>query len=135
MEERPVEAPGSNTTIPEDSGSSEALEHQAPLPRRLRQQKGQCQRLAHLAALTQDTPGHGAPTPRSTHGRAAGAPEGSSAHLEEPPGEEPRPGSFPQPQLPESENPIRAQAWVFIPWCPACGFATLLRKRTPRSSV
>ncbi|KFO24863.1 SLAM family member 5 [Fukomys damarensis] len=26
MEERPVEAPGSNTTIPEDSGSSEALE-------------------------------------------------------------------------------------------------------------
>ncbi|XP_010642047.1 golgin subfamily A member 2-like isoform X2 [Fukomys damarensis] len=71
MEERPVEAPGSNTTIPEDSGSSEALEHQAPLPRRLRQQKGQCQRLAHLAALTQDTPGHGAPTPRSTHGRAA----------------------------------------------------------------
>ncbi|XP_033619296.1 golgin subfamily A member 2-like [Fukomys damarensis] len=27
MEQRPVEAPGSNTTIPEDSGSSEALGH------------------------------------------------------------------------------------------------------------
>ncbi|KFO23028.1 Golgin subfamily A member 2 [Fukomys damarensis] len=76
----PVEAPGSNTTIPEDSGSSEALvnlilwqaqvlEHQAPLPRGLRQQNGQCQCVAHLVALIQDTPVEGAPTLRSSGDR------------------------------------------------------------------
>ncbi|XP_010634944.1 golgin subfamily A member 2-like [Fukomys damarensis] len=69
MKQWPVEAPGSNTTIPEDSGTSEALEHQAPLPRGLRQQNGQCQCVAHLAALIQDTPVEGAPNPRSSGNR------------------------------------------------------------------
>ncbi|XP_019060287.1 cilia- and flagella-associated protein 251-like isoform X2 [Fukomys damarensis] len=88
---------------------------------------------AQLVATAQTHGEEPTPGPRGTWDVAASAtdgdpPERSPAHPEEPPGEEARAGSSPQPQLPESEKPIRAQASFFIPlW----GFSTSLRKWTP----
>lgn len=57
-----------------------------------------------------------------------GPPEGSPAHPEEPPGEEARPGSSPQPQLPESEN-HQGPGLGLHPFVPCVRFCSLAEEK------
>ncbi|XP_008577354.1 PREDICTED: golgin subfamily A member 2 isoform X1 [Galeopterus variegatus] len=97
-EEKGEEVARSRLTIPEDLESREAMvaffnsalasaeEEQARLRGQLREQKAQCQRLAHLAAPFQNEPGKEAPVPGSgddcVSGETHRALQGAMAKLE-----------------------------------------------------